>query len=185
MKSTCNFTIINTTELRLKSVQNEGSYVNPLESSLLDLHKHPPLSPGNDVPTYNFWFLSSSGYDWLAPRDFLFCCYCTSIQNFLSLSIQKSWIWIDVLSLIPPKLHRFILKISFQLKFGYSPCTRISPKHPWPIIGEFVGSTPTGRTSMGPSNKSIGIGFRSMESHHLCIMNWCGTFVSWQMNSKN
>nr|WJK71518.1 cytochrome c biogenesis C [Uncaria rhynchophylla] len=44
--------------------------------------------------------------------------------------------------------------------------------------GKFVGSIPTGCTPMGPSNKSIGIGSVSMESHHPYITNWCGIFIS-------
>ena len=37
---------------------------------------------------------------------------------------------------------------------------------------------------MGPSNKSIGIGSVSMESHHPYITNWCDIFKFKYMNSK-
>lgn len=40
------------------------------------------------------------------------------------LSKLKSKIWIHIFSLSPPKLQWFILKISFQLKFGYSRNTK-------------------------------------------------------------
>lgn len=69
-------------------------------------------------------------YEWRIPLNWNGSMNLRNCENSWSLSIQKFRIWINALSLILPKLHWFILKISFQLEFGYSPCMKIPAKHP-------------------------------------------------------
>ena len=87
-------------------------------------------------PQTTAWMCSLGGkkYEWNIPLKWIGSMNLRNSENSWSLSISLN-LKIQDLNwcpfIIPPKLHWFILKISFQLEFGYSPCTRIPTKHPW------------------------------------------------------